>query len=306
MFLMCPPDDFSLSPPDPVAGFANDMIAQSYEGYIKDPQGFRRKAFSQWNTLKETLVNKLGVEVITLKSQPNLDDLVFTADPSLSFIREDGQEITLISNMTHPLRSGETSEHAKLIKSLFPKRKIEINTIPSEGNGDNLYDPYRNLFWSSYTPKPSPLRPAIGRSDITSHTHLSERTNAQVISLQVQRPYFHIDTTLSALAHGHIVCYEGGISSDAFKTLMEKAFYDFDMAPEDYLIRVTEEEAAQFACNIVCVGKKLIIPQCGDRVPSLLKEKGYDVFPVDLSCFIQAAGGPHCLTNDLNLTFKKK
>jgi len=300
MFLMCPPDHFSLSPPDPLHGFANDMIAQAYETYAKDPEGFRMKAFEQWTALKECLL-KLGARVELLIPQPDLQDQVFTADASLSLIRQDGSELSLISLMTHPLRQKEGELHLKKIQDLFPSRDTHMNSLASEGSGDNLYDPYRNLFWSGYTPSPSASRAAEGRSDIKSHAHLSQLAGVKVVSLEVKRPYFHIDTALSALPGGHILCYPGGMSHASFKTLIQEAFVNFEMDPNDYLIEISSWEASRYACNMIYVGNHIILPYCEERVFKLLTQKGYEVHTVDLSCFIQAGGGPHCLTNNLNL-----
>jgi N-dimethylarginine dimethylaminohydrolase len=300
LFLMCPPDYFSLSASDPLHGFANDMIAHAYEAFIQDPAGFKEKAFVQWAALKDTLL-RLGANIELLAPQPHLQDQVFTADASLSFIRRDGSELSLMSTMTHPLRQKEGAEHLKKIQTLFPSRHIHMNSIASEGSGDNLYDPYRNLFWSGYTPNPSRTRAAEGRSDIKSHAHLSQLTGVKVVSLEVKRPYFHIDTALSALPGGHLLCYPGGMTHASFKTLIEEAFINFNMDPNDYLIEISEAEASRYACNMVYVGNQIVLPHCEDRVYKLLTEKGYEVHTVDLSCFIQAGGGPHCLTNNLNL-----
>ena len=39
--------------------------------------------------------------------------------------------------------------------------------------------------------------------------------------------------------------------------------------------------------------------QCGYKLPKT-KALGYDVYTLDLSYFIMAGGGPHCLINNTN------
>lgn len=301
LFLMCPPDYFQLTPPDPEHGFANDMIAHAYEDFVKNPEAFIHTAKSEWEALKDIIENQLKAKTELLTPQEDMHDQCFTADASLSFVNNKGNEITLISTMTHPLRTPETAYHEEKIRKLFPQRPIEVNPLPSEGTGDNLFDPYRNLFWSGYTPDPCSTKPAEGRSDIRAHHVLADKTGMKVISLEVERPFFHVDTTLAALPKGHLLYYKGGMTDEAFKTLKKEGIENFDLNPDDYLIEVTKEEAYLYACNLIYVGNKVVLTECGERLPNLLREKGYEIFTTDLSCFIQAGGGPHCLTNNLTL-----
>lgn len=301
LFLMCAPDYFKLSGPDPHYGFANDMIAKGYESYINDTGGFSQKAVLQWHDFKKLIEEKLGAETTLLEPNMHLQDQVFTADASLSLVTKQGQDITLISSMTHPLRLQEVQIHRQKIEELFPERIIDMNPFPSEGSGDNLYDPFRNLFWSGYVDRPSSERPAEGRSDRRAHAFLSKITGVDVISLQVQRPFFHIDTTLAALPLGHILAFPQGMTQDSYHKLYDKAFTPFGLDPTEYLIEVTEEEALKYSCNLIYVGRKVLMTECGERLPRLLQEKGYEVFTTNVSCFIQAGGGPHCLTNNLRL-----
>lgn len=299
VFLMCPPDYFELTAPDPDDGFANDMIAKSYERFAQDPEVFRQKATTQWVAFEQLVEQKLGAQIVLLKPETQLQDQCFTADASLSYRDATGTDITLISTMTHPLRTKETDLHRHKIKELFPERVLKTNPLPSEGSGDNLYDPYRDLFWSGFVTSPSSHRPAEGRSDKRAHDFLSVETGIDVVSLEVKRPFFHIDTTLAALPQGHLLYYPGGFTQEAFATLIKKGIEDVKLDPDEYLIEVTEEEALLYACNLIYLGNKVVMTTCGDRLPNILTQKGYEVFTTDLSCFIQAGGGPHCLTNNL-------
>ena len=46
--------------------------------------------------------------------------------------------------------------------------------------------------------------------------------------------------------------------------------------------------------------------ECGARLPNILRSLDYKVRTLDLSTFISAGGGPHCLTNNINQIRIKK
>lgn len=295
--LMCPPTYFSIPSPDPNLGHYNDHSIKGYEIYKADPQAFLKKAVQQWNNLKNILTQKLGVKIYLLDPDPMLFDQVYTADASVSLVVSN-QDFSLISYFMHPKRQAEANKHYDFLVKEFPKRKIIILKSEFEGSGDNVYDSFRDVYWSGYN---LDLRhPAEGRSNKDNHALLSESLNITVNSLQVKRPYFHIDTCLAPLSRGHMIIFEEGLHPDSYKMVLEKGFKQFDLDPLEYLIYANEDEAYQYACNIINIDNKVILPKCGSRIPRQLQKVGYDVFEVDVSQFIYAGGGPHCLINYIN------
>ncbi|MCP4922808.1 MAG: hypothetical protein GY915_02075, partial [bacterium] len=105
--------------------------------------------------------------------------------------------------------------------------------------------------------------------------------------------FFHLDTALCPLSKGHVLAFPEGIAPPSYETLQNHV-------EENFLIPVTHEEALSYGCNAICWGDKVILPECGDRLPALLREKGYDVKSVDVSVLMMSGGGPHCLVNLLN------
>jgi dimethylargininase len=59
-------------------------------------------------------------------------------------------------------------------------------------------------------------------------------------------------------------------------------------------VPVREEEA--FGCNLLSVGRDVVMASGFDTVRSLLADRGFDVHEVDLSEFTKADGGPTCLS----------
>ncbi|PCI00816.1 MAG: hypothetical protein COB76_02645, partial [Alphaproteobacteria bacterium] len=139
-----------------------------------------------------------------------------------------------------------------------------------------------------------------GRSDIRAHKGLEAVTGVPVVSMAVKEPFFHIDTCMTPLTNGHIIAYKDGMKPEAFENLMQEGFKRYGMDPEEYLILVSKEDAENYACNLVCVGNNIIMPQVSDGLQDRLKSKGYEVTCLDMSVFINDGGAMHCLTNNLN------
>lgn len=297
IILMCEPTHYRILEAEPPWRHYNDQSKKGFEIFQQDKNAFLEKAHEQWSAYKRLLEDKLNAKVVTVAPNPALADQVFAADASVSLIEPD-REFSFLSYFTHPKRQKEVLAHEALIRKMFPLREIVAIDRPLEGQGDNVYDPVRDVFWSGYTAKID--HPAAGRSSKAAHRQLKQVCGFEIHSIHVMRPFFHVDTCLAPLSGGHMLVYKTGMDSFSYDMLIEKAFMAFDLSITDYLIEVTEEEAYQYACNVVNIGNKIIMPPCGERLPNILSRLGYDVFEVDLSQFIYGGGGPHCLVNYLN------
>jgi len=297
--LMAPPTNFVIRPPNEKGEHVNEFAKAGYEEYRKDSVAFHTKAHAQWNKLKELLAN-LGAEIVEIVSDNTDDDMVFTADPSLSIKNSSGGLITIFSRFSNARRQNEAMVHANYFEKHCSGSALLNSHFATEGTGDNVYDPFRDVFWSGYTKNPTPGHPAQGRSDKRAHIALSSATSVEVISLNVVSPFFHIDTSFAPLTNGHILCYPGGISDADFAMMKKKAFAEFGLDADEYLILVSKEDAQRFACNVRCVGDTVVIPECSQELRDRIKSKNYQVMTVDLSCFIAAGGAVHCLTNNIN------
>lgn len=61
-------------------------------------------------------------------------------------------------------------------------------------------------------------------------------------------------------------------------------------------IIIQEIEAMRFACNAVCVGRHIVLPEgCPDAVRQL-QERGYEIHSLPLDEFMKAGGSAKCLT----------
>jgi len=61
-------------------------------------------------------------------------------------------------------------------------------------------------------------------------------------------------------------------------------------------LAVPEAEALKFACNAVCVGTHVALPEGCPSTMAWLQERGYQVHPVPLDEFMKSGGSAKCLT----------
>lgn len=298
-FLMAEPDFLAIEKPfDDGHAPANEFSIQGYEEYSKDPEAFVAKAKKQWTTLKDTF-NAIGAKTIVLKSDPSNPDQAFTADPSVSLKQADGSLVTLFSKFSNEQRQAEVAAHEDLLEQ-ENGRTLADSHFHMEGVGDNVYDPYRDVFWSGFTQTPGREGADTGRTDKRSHDALSALTGVKVISLETQKPFFHIDTALAPLPSGHVLCFKGGMTDAAYEKMQQEAFDKFGLSRKDYLIDVSAEDAAGLACNLRYVDSTVVMAKCSQPLQNKLKSIGYDVITVDVSQFIHAGGAVHCLSNPIN------
>jgi N-dimethylarginine dimethylaminohydrolase len=111
---------------------------------------------------------------------------------------------------------------------------------------------------------------------------------ALVISVElVESRYYHLDTCFCPLPGGEAIWFPD-------------AFDDYGRRAISYhvreLIEATAEEAMQFACNAVVLGKDIVLPEGCPKLSAALLERGYRTHPLPMSEFLKAGGACKCLT----------
>lgn len=310
VLLMCRPEFYGIPEPHATNGHANVMAEKHYAEYLKDPAAYRKEAQAQWRALRDVF-NSLGVKVAELDPIAGQLDQVFTADPTLSFITASAQdalsssprEITILSHFTNDQRQPEVEASTAFIERTFPQRPIVQSYFKSEGTGDNVYDPFRDVFWSGFSPEAGKNGKASeGRSDLRAHATLSSVTGVDVISMNVRgkdEGFFHVDTSMVPLSKGHILCYRDGMSTEAYNKILLNGLAGYGLPASEYLIEVDADDAHRFSCNLRSVGDTLVMPLCSDGLKDRLERAGYDVVRTNMSHFIGNGGAVHCVTNNL-------
>ena len=110
----------------------------------------------------------------------------------------------------------------------------------------------------------------------------------RVIALELVRPqFYHLDTCFCPLAPGLAIYYPGAFDSYGRQALA---------ACVDELLEVEEEEALEFACNAVVVGRHVITITGCPRLQATLQAHGFTPLSTPLTEFVKAGGSAKCLT----------
>jgi N-dimethylarginine dimethylaminohydrolase len=258
--LVCPPDYFRI-----------DYEINPWMDRRNAVEG--RRAALQWRGLMDTLQKKVGVTLEKMAPVEGLPDLVFTANAGVVV---DG--VAVPSRFRHPERQREQTHFEQWFSAHGYRLEYLTGNTFFEGAGDLLGVP--DLWLGGYRK----------RSDIAAYSQLSKLFGREIIPVElVDDRFYHLDTCFCPLTGGEILFYPQAFDQYAQAVIR-------DRLEESRRISVRESEAHRFACNAVCVGKKVVLPAgCPDTV-GMLQDHGYDVLPLELDEFMKAGGSAKCLT----------
>lgn len=261
LLLMCPPDYFGV----------HYVINPWMEGHIDDTSD--GLAARQWQALLDIL--KVHADVVLIPPQPGLPDLVFTANAAL--VRG---KTAILSSFLHPERQGEEAHyHASLTEHGF-----EVHTLPREvsfeGAGDALFDRKLDLLWFGHGV----------RSSILALACFERLLDLEVQPLTLlQTRFYHLDTCFCPLAGGYLLYYP-----DAFDAASNEAI-ERRVAPE-LRLAVPEEDAFNFACNAINLGRTVILHKMSEASKQWLVERDFSVIESSTTEFLKAGGSAKCLS----------
>jgi N-dimethylarginine dimethylaminohydrolase len=260
--LMCPPEHF---------GVLYEINPWMHREVAVDLD----RARDQWGELVAMLV-AAGADVELLPPQPELPDLVFTANAG---VVNSGRYVP--SRFRHPDRQPEVPHDV----AWFAAHGFEVVDLPEglshEGAGDAL--PFRGVFLSGYR----------SRSDAAAHRPLSALLGAPVRPLELVDPrLYHVDLTFCPLDDRRAMVAPHGW--DAYGRKVVEA-----LVPEPLVLG--DEEVLAFCANSVVVGSVVVMPACPPALGRQLEAWGFDVEVVDVSEFAKAGGACRCLTLALDV-----
>jgi N-dimethylarginine dimethylaminohydrolase len=269
-FLMCRPEHFAVS--------------YAINPWM-DPQSWARDgrahaaAAREWDALHRKLI-ALGGAVEHIPPAPGLPDLVFTANAAVVLDRK-----VLLARFRHAERRREEPHFETAFRSLQARGLVDaVRTLPEtvvlEGAGDCVWDATRELFWMGHGP----------RSDAAARHPVEDMFGREVLALELaDERFYHMDTALSALPGGEVMYLP-----DAF-TATGRALIQDRVAPHAR-IEIPIEDGCRLAANAVCLGRTLIMSDCGPRLRAELDERGYQVVTTPLPSFLRSGGSAFCLT----------
>jgi N-dimethylarginine dimethylaminohydrolase len=233
----------------------------------------------QWAGLHDTLRSS-GAAIDTVAPQAGLPDLVFTANAAVVL---DGT--ALLARFRHPERQGEEPVFAAAFEKLRERGLIDrVVALPDgvvmEGAGDCLFDEARNLFWMGFGQ----------RSERRAVDAVAQAFGLPVVPLELVDPrFYHLDTAFCPLPTGDVIYHAGAFSDEGRMEIARRV-------AENKRIVLSEEEAAQFSANAVCVGRTIVMSRCTDALRKRLERRGYHVAATPLDTFLQSGGSAACLT----------
>lgn len=266
-YLMCPPRHFG------VLYEINPWMREEVK--VRDDEAQR-----QWHQLADTL-RAAGAEVVVMEPQPEVPDLVFTANAG---IVNGGQFVP--SLFRHPERQPETAVN----KAWFAAAGWLVDELPAalrhEGAGDALPMTDENdhtVLLSGYS----------FRSDATAATALSDLLGCPVRPIQLVDPrLYHLDLTFCPLDARRAIVAPTGWDSYGRKVVEA-------LVPEPLVLDAGE--ALSFCANSVVVGPTVVMPNVPSRVGRQLEAWGFDPTECRVDEFLKAGGGCRCLTLALDV-----
>lgn len=262
-YLMCPPDHFG-------------VLYEINPWMHREVNVARDRAHAQWEKLASNL-EAAGAEIVRQTPQPDVPDLVFTANAGIV----NGRQF-VPSRFRHPERQPETPLDVQWAE----RHGFQVHPLPEgvshEGAGDAL--PFGEVLLSGYR----------FRSDAASHAALSKLTGAAVRPIELVDPrLYHLDLTFCPLDDRRAIV--APIGWDAYGRRVVEA-----LVPEPLVLE--EDEALRFMANSVVIGQRVVMPSCSPRVGRQLAAWGFDVEVSPVDEFLKAGGGCRCLTLALDVT----
>jgi N-dimethylarginine dimethylaminohydrolase len=257
---MCPPKLYDV----------NYVINPWMAGNVR--RASRQQAESQWEQLHHAL--EQAARVLLVEPQPGWPDMVFTANAGL--VR---QGVVAMSQFVHPERQGEESHFRKWFEDLgFRVSEMPLATS-FEGEGDALFEPDSSRLWAGHGV----------RTMQSSHRHLQDLWDVEVISLQLVDPrFYHLDTCFCPLTDGHLLYFPAAFDAESNAKIEQRY-------PKQQRIPVREEDALRFACNAINVGRLILLNEISKELSSRLEARGFQIVQVQLTEFLKAGGAAKCL-----------
>ena len=272
------PDDTGVLMANPEHFDVTYVINPHMEGNVGNVD--RALAQRQWKALYDTY-EQLGYEVHAIPGQPDLPDLVFTANQSFPVQRPDGSWVVVMSRM----RSAHRRPEVPFIQAFYDERGAEVVHLPEDAGffeacGDCRWHPRRRLVYGGYG----------FRTKRTALQYLADRIDVPVVPLRLVDPrFYHLDTCLSPLTEDAALVVEEAFTPDGL-AFLRRCF------PE--LIPVPLDEAAHgFAANGNCPdGQHFVVHHGNEQTRRNVEALGIDVIELDTSEFIKSGGSVFCMT----------
>jgi N-dimethylarginine dimethylaminohydrolase len=265
--LVCAPDAFD------VVDVKNPHMASSV-GRVD-----RRAAREQWEDLVEAF-ESAGLDVEIVEPEPECEDMVFTANQTLTGVDAAGHPTALVSRMRHASRRREVPALVRWFRAHDWRVADDLpDDVNFEGAGDVVWHPGRRLAWAGHG----------FRSSARSHAVVAEVFGALVVSLRLRdERFYHLDTCLCPLDETRALIVREAFDPEGI-ALLGSVFHE--LIDCDY-----DEAVTALACNaVVLPGNAAIVDRRAERTIEILERHVPSVMAVDTGEFLKSGGSVFCL-----------
>jgi N-dimethylarginine dimethylaminohydrolase len=269
-YLMCPPEWYDV----------DYVINPWMAGNLHQPS--RDTAFMQWKNLYQELQRIADVRL--LHAREGSPDMVFVAHAALV-----QHGVAAVSSFTHPQRQTEEQHVRRWLEDAGFLLWATPRETSFEGEGDALFDANGGHLWAAHGVRTCKI----------SHRHVADAWHTQVTSLHLVDPrFYHLDLCFAPLSGGYLLYFPEAF--DALSRGKIEALYGADKR-----IAVNELEATQFGCNVINIGRDILMGAVESNLAERLTEKSFDVTELQLSEFQRGGGSAKALAlrlSDMDVT----
>jgi len=237
----------------------------------------KNEAVKQWEVLKETF-EKLHMAVDVLPAVLALPDMVFTANQTLPFLKNEKTQIVLSQ-----MNSEKRQDEVKYFSEWANKNNMEVYTYKTKGSFEGMGD----ALWNYET---NEIYGGSGfRTSDAVYDEIEEIIENKIHRLKlVSEDFYHLDTCMAIVNKDAAFVVKEGFDESSFKFLQTKF---------KNLIEIPIDEAMNgFAGNMCAVhGTDIIIQKGNDYTVSQAKGLGLNVHEIDTSEYIKSGGSVFCM-----------
>jgi len=232
-------------------------------------------AVVQWGKLVNEY-QKLGLEVSIIDQVEKFPDMVFVADQGILI---DNSTI-LLSRFRYQERKDESEVYSKWYQDNGYTVKRLPENLYFEGNGE--LQRWRDILL---------IGTGFRTTEHAAHT-VGKILSREVMSLElIDERFYHLDTCLMVLNSDTVFYYPSAFSLKSISDLQSRI---------PNLVEINDQDVINFALNSVVVESTVVMQVGSIEMRAKINELGYRVIDLDVSEFIKAGGGAHCLTGYLS------
>jgi len=209
----------------------------------------------------ETLLEKLGAQVISLPAEPDLPDSMFVEDPA--FVLD---ELAVIFPLGTETRRREASS---LARALAKYRSLEHIILPGTLEGGDILRIQRKLFVG--------LTQRSNAEGVRQLTAILATHNYQVVSVPVTG-CLHLKSAVTHLGRNTLLANRAWFDANAL------AGYEW----------IDVDPAEPHAANALTLGGTVIVPASFPLTRARIEARGFHVTPLDISELQKAESGFTC------------